>query len=80
MFARTNTTTRHDDFAAVMKRVIARFNTARTTESPVRPTEISLEEQLSVLARIKAKREAQLHAEMNPPRRTHRDLMTTYTA
>lgn len=80
MFAATNTKTQHDDFATVMKRVIARFKSARTTETAVRPTEISLEEQLSVLARIKAKREAQLHAEMNPPRRTHRDLMTTYKA
>jgi len=80
MFASTLNNKNNEEFASVMKRVIARFKKVTTVESAVRPTEISLEEQLSVLARIKAKREAQAFAEKHPLRRTHRDLMNAYKA
>jgi hypothetical protein len=80
MFASTLNNKNNEEFASVMKRIISRFKKTTPVETTVRPTEISLEEQLSVLARIKAKREAQAFAEMNPLRRTHRDLMNMYKA
>jgi hypothetical protein len=63
-----------NNFAAVLKRVLARQD-AKTT-STIKVTEVTIEEQLRILARVKAENNGTVA--YNNPRRTHRDLNEMY--
>lgn len=62
-------------FAAVLKRVISRQNTKTTTT--VVMNEVTLEEQLRILARVK-ERNNSTPVTANNPRRLMRDFNETY--
>lgn len=62
------------NFVEVLKRVIARQDTKTT--STIAPTEVTLEEQMRILARVKAQNNTTVA--YNNPRRTHRDLNEFY--
>lgn len=62
------------NFVEVLKRVIARQD-AKTT-STVKVTEVTLEEQLRILARVKAQNN--VDRSYSNPRRAHRDLNEFY--
>ena len=63
-----------DSFAAVLNRVMARQN-AKTT-SVVKVQEVSMEEQLRILARVKARNNSPV--EHTNPRRLNRDINKAY--
>lgn len=63
-----------NEFAAVIKRIITRMN--NKTVSTAQPTEVTLEEQLRILARVKAQNNVdRTHSN---PRRGNRDLNKFY--
>lgn len=62
------------NFVEVLKRVLARQDAKTTTT--VKVTEVTLEEQLRILARVKAQHNTTVA--QNNPRRSHRDLNEFY--
>ncbi|QZA70657.1 hypothetical protein AH04_182 [Erwinia phage AH04] len=63
-----------NDFAAVLKRVMGRMNNRTTSTTQV--TEVTLEEQLRILARVKAQNN--VDRSHTNPRRVNRDLNEFY--
>lgn len=62
------------NFSSVLKRILNRQDSKTT--STIQMTEVTLEEQLRILARVKDQNNSTVAH--NNPRRTHRDLNQTY--
>lgn len=62
------------NFATVLKRILNRQDSKTT--STIQMTEVTLEEQLRILARVKAQNNTTVAH--NNPRRSHRELNETY--
>ena len=62
------------NFATVMKRILNRQDSKTT--STIQMTEVTLEEQLRILARVKEQNNTTVAH--NNPRRSHRELNETY--
>lgn len=63
-----------NDFAAVLKRIMGRMDTRTTSTTQV--TEVTLEEQLRILARVKDQNNSGVAH--NNPRRSHREINAAY--
>lgn len=71
--------TQHCSFETVLARIVAKRNAEVTPRSGIRPTETTLDEQVRIFGRVKARNESR-PVEVTPQvvRRRIRDLVSAY--